>query len=187
MDQHREARDEDLMARIAGGDRLAFDVLAKRHLNRVYAITRCMVKAQADAEDIAQDVFTRLWVYGPRWKEDKAAFTTWLYRIVVNCCHDHMRKNKKHQGGELDENTAGAEPDGEQRYAETERNEKVKAALQALPERQRMAVMLCYFEGMTNPEAAAAMDMHIKALEGLLVRARRAMKGMLEEEMVKYG
>jgi RNA polymerase sigma-70 factor (ECF subfamily) len=48
-------------------------------------------------------------------------------------------------------------------------------------------VTLCYFEGLTNPEAAAAMDMHVKALEGLLVRARKAMKGMLEQDMVKYG
>lgn len=175
------------MSRVAGGDRLAFDALARRHLNRVYAIARCMVKAQADAEDIAQDVFARLWVYGPRWQEDRAAFTTWLYRIVVNCCHDHMRKSKKGQGPEVDENIPSGDPGGEAQMAERQRNEKVRAALRALPERQRIAVTLCYFEGMTNPEAAKAMDMHVKALEGLLVRARRAMKGMLEEEMVKYG
>ena len=187
MDQH-QASDEDLMARVAVGDRLAFDALVKRHLNRVYSIARCMVKAQADAEDVAQDVLTRLWVYGPRWKEDKAAFTTWLYRIVVNCCNDHLRKHKQDRNkAEMPEDLESKEPDSEAAYVTRQQNEKVRAALASLPERQRIAVTLCYFQGLTNVQAAAAMDVHIKALEGLLVRARKSMKEMLEEEKVKYG
>lgn len=182
----QEQKDEELMARVAGGDRLAFDALAKRHLNRVYSIARCMVKAQADAEDVAQEVFTRLWVYGPKWEAGRSAFTTWLYRIVVNCCNDHLRKFKR-DGGEVPEDLPSSDPGGEAIVAQRQQDEKVRAALRALPERQRIAVTLCYFEGLTNPEAAAAMDMNIKALEGLLVRARKAMKGMLEKDMVKYG
>jgi len=169
------------MARIAGGDKLAFDALAKRHLNRVYSIARVMVKKQADAEDVAQDVFTRLWIYGPKWQDGKSAFTTWLYRIVVNCCNDHLRKNRN-TGGEVPKDLASGDPSSEAMLSQRETDQRVRAALAQLPERQRIAVTLCYFQGLTNPEAAAAMDMHIKALEGLLVRARKAMRGMLEEE-----
>lgn len=187
MPQQEAGTDEQLMARIAGGDRHAFDALAKRHLSRVYSIARCMVKRQADAEDVAQEVFTRVWIYGPKWEAGRSAFTTWLYRIVVNCCNDHLRKYGK-DAAEVPEDLPSAEPSGEAVLAQRQQDEKVKRALQALPERQRIAVTLCYFEGLTNPEAAAAMDMHIKALEGLLVRARKSMKGMLEAEgMVKYG
>lgn len=186
MQQQQTATDEELMARVSGGDRHAFDALAKRHLNRVYSIARCMVKRQPDAEDVAQEVFTRLWVYGPRWEAGRSAFTTWLYRIVVNCCNDMLRKQQR-DGGEVPEDLASPEPGGEAQLAQRQQEEKVRAALGALPERQRIAVTLCYFQGLTNPEAAAAMDMHIKALEGLLVRARKAMKGMLEEERARYG
>ncbi len=186
MEQQHQARDEDLMSRVAAGDRAAFDILARRHLNRIYAIARCMVRAQSDAEDVAQEVFTRLWVYGPKWQEGKSAFTTWLYRIVVNCCNDHLRKFRR-DTSEIPEDLASKEPDSEVLLAERQQQAKVRAALNTLPERQRLAVTLCYFEGMTNPEAAEAMDLHIKALEGLLVRARKSMKGMLEEERAKYG
>lgn len=177
----KEPMDEELMGRIAAGDKRAFDLLAKRHLNRVYSIARVMVKRQADAEDVAQDVFTRLWIYGPKWQDGKSAFTTWLYRIVVNCCNDHLRKNKN-TGGEVPEDLASTDPNGEAILSQRQTEVKVRAALQSLPERQRIAVTLTYFQGLTNPEAAAAMDMHIKALEGLLVRARKTMRGMLEEE-----
>jgi len=183
-----QASDEELMTRVAAGDRLAYDALARRHLNRVYAIARGMLKSQTEAEDVAQDAFTRLWVYAPRWEAGKAAFTTWLYRIVVNCCHDHLRKTKQDRTSlEIPEDLAEAGPNGEKVYADRQRDEKVKAALQTLPDRQRTAVLLCYFQGMTNPEAAAAMDMHVKALEGLLVRARKTLRGLLEEERAKYG
>jgi RNA polymerase sigma-70 factor (ECF subfamily) len=174
--------DEELMTMVAGGDRGAFEVLAKRHLGRVYGQARCMVKGKQDAEDVAQDVFTRLWVYGPKWKTGEAAFTTWLHRIVANCCYDFLRKHAVDvKKVEVDDNIASGEKDQESGLAEREKKERVQRALQELPERQRMAVTLCYFQEMTNPEAAKVMDIHIKALEGLLVRARKALRPVLEE------
>lgn len=176
------------MARVATGDRHAFDLLARRHLNRVYSIARGIVKAQNEAEDVAQEVFTRLWIYAPRWQAGKAAFTTWLYRIVVNACHDQLRRTRQDRTSvEVPEDMAGAGPDGEQIFARRQQEDKIRAALESLPERQRMAVLLCYFQGLTNPEAAKAMDMHVKALEGLLVRARKTLRGLLEEERARYG
>ncbi len=186
--QPSSIKDEDLMTRVAAGDRMAFDILAKRHINRIYGIARAMVKGQAQAEDVAQEVFTRLWIYAPRWEEGKAAFTTWLYRIVVNCCHDQLRKTKVDRtASEIPEDMAGEGPNGEALLAERQKNDKVRVALDTLPERQKLAVTLCYFQGLTNPEAAKVMDMHVKALEGLLVRARKTLRGLLEEERARYG
>lgn len=171
------------MMLVATADRRAFDVLVKRHLNRVYSLARCMVSRQADAEDVAQDAFTRIWIYGPKWEPGKAAFTTWLHRIVVNCCYDHLRKRSKEtRHVEVPETLASSDADSEERMQGKQRRAEVRKALQELPERQRMAVTLCYFEGMTNIQAAEVMEIHIKALEGLLVRARKALRPVLQEE-----
>lgn len=176
------ATDEELMTMVAQGDRRAYEVLAKRHLHRVYGQARCMVRGTQDAEDVAQDVFTRLWVYGPKWKTGEAAFTTWLHRIVAYCCYDFLRKHAVDaKKAEIDENVASGEKDQESGLAEREKKERVQRALQDLTEQQRMAVTLCYFQEMTNPEAAKVMDIHVKALEGLLVRARKALRPVLEE------
>ena len=175
--------DEDLMARTARGDRQAFDTLVKRHMQRVYSLSRGMVNRKPDAEDATQDVFTRVWIYAPRWRPGEAAFTTWLHRITMNCCYDLLRKRGSTDAKqtELADDLASGEKDGEAKYAERQENARIRDALQQLPERQRMAVTLCYLQEMTNAEAAQVMEVHIKALEGLLVRARRALRPVLEE------
>ena len=174
--------DEDLMARTAQGDRQAFDILVKRHMQRVFSLARGMVNRKPDAEDVTQDVFTRVWVYAARWRAGEAAFTTWLHRITVNCCYDQLRKRgTENRQTEIPDDLASGEKDGEARYAERQKNAKVRDALQLLPDRQRMAVTLCYLQEMTNAEAASVMEIHIKALEGLLVRARKTLRPVLEE------
>jgi RNA polymerase sigma-70 factor, ECF subfamily len=173
--------DEDLMLRVAQGDQQAFDLLVKRHLSRVYATARGMVYRQTDAEDVAQDVFMRVWMYAKRWRPGEAAVTTWLHRIVVNCCYDHLRKQGKQpfSGAEIETLVDDAK-NAEGKYADEQKKQKIRSALKILPERQRMAVTLCYLQELTNVEAAKAMDTHIKALEGLLVRARKALRPILE-------
>lgn len=178
----RAVTDEDLIARTATGDRLAFDALVRRHMQRVFCLSRGMVNRRQDAEDVTQEVFTRLWVYAPRWRQGEAAFTTWLHRIAVNCCYDHLRRHAADaKRTELQDDVAADEPDTERTLAEKQKNARIRAALQELPERQRMAVTLCYLEEMTNAQAAEVMDVHLKALEGLLVRARRALRPVLSE------
>lgn len=169
------------MARTAAGDRQAFDILVKRHMQRVYAVSYGMLRRKADAEDVTQDVFTRLWVYATRFRAGEAAFTTWLHRIAMNCCYDQLRKHgadaKKE---EISDDLAAQEKDGEAKLAERQKNARIRDALQLLPERQRMAVTLCYLQELSNAEAAGVMEIHIKALEGLLVRARRSLRPVLE-------
>lgn len=180
QDQPEES-DEALMLRIADGDRSAYDQLVRRHLQRVYAVARGMVYRQQDAEDVAQDVFIRIWIYAKRWEPGHAAVTTWLHRIVMNCCFDHLRKQSRQPLGGYDADILPDDAkDMEGQMAAAQQKEKIRRALQDLPERQRMAVSLCYLQEMTNAEAAKVMDVHIKALEGLLVRARKALRPVLE-------
>lgn len=176
----QSASDESLMGRIAAGDAAALRQLVERHLPRAHAIARRVLASEADSQDAVQEAFTKVWVNAASWRPQRAAFTTWLYRVVVNSCLDMARR--KSPAAESDAVLADL-PDGretvEMRLETDEQAARVRAAVQALPERQRMAVTLCYFEAFTNPEAAQIMDMNLKALEGLLVRARRQLRQVL--------
>ena len=80
------------MTRVADGDAAAFRLLVERHLPRGHAIARRVLQTEADAEDALQEAFTKVWVHAPRWRPGRAAFSTWLYRIVVNACLDAARR-----------------------------------------------------------------------------------------------
>lgn len=174
--------DEQLMATIAEGNQRAFATLVDRHLPRAYALARRFFHQQADAEDIAQEAFTRVWTHAAVWQPGRAQFTTWLQRIVVNLCLDAIRRQKHRSEQDIDSlleelldpqaDTAGAV----QRAREAADLQRV---VQRLPEKQRMAVLLCYFDEQTNPQAAALMGIHPKALEGLLGRAREQLRRWL--------
>lgn len=174
--------DEQLMEAVATGDGHAFDALVRRHLPRAYAIARRVLSNQADAEEAAQDAFTKIWVKAADWQPGRAKFTTWLHRIVVNSALDLARKRQP--GFVADAETvlatlADASPSVEARLGQNEEEAQVRTAIAALTPEQRAAITLCYFEHYTNPEAASMMGIHLKALEGLLVRARKKLRETL--------
>lgn len=184
METFHTMSNEQLMARVATGDSAAFNWLVRAHLPRAYSIARRVLNNQADAEEAAQDAFTKIWVHAADWKEGKAKFTTWLYRIVVNAALDMARKKKLPTTN--DETVMAMQADGadsiEERLVVEDDHEALHDALESLTAQQRAAVSLCYFEEMTNPEAAKAMGINIKALEGLLVRARKTLRVVLNAE-----
>ncbi len=172
--------DTALMERSARGDSRAFRLLLNRHLPRARAIAWRTLVSREDAEEALQDAFGKIWMHAARYDPAKAAFTTWFYRIVVNACMDRARRTPPRHAV-LEDTVADGAISAELQLIGDERGTRVRVAVQALPPRQRIAIVLCYFEGMTNPEAAAAMQMHVKALEGLLVRARKTLRSQLEE------
>lgn len=175
---------EQLMARVATGDSAAFNWLVRAHLPRAYSIARRVLNNPADAEEAAQDAFTKLWVHAADWNEGKAKFTTWLYRIVVNAALDIARKKKLPTTSDETIMAMQADDDDsiEDRLMVEDEHEALHDALESLTAQQRAAVSLCYFEEMTNPEAARVMGINVKALEGLLVRARKTLRGVLNVE-----
>lgn len=170
--------DHDLMARAAQGDERAFRVLAERHAGRALGLARRILGNEAMAEDIVQDAFLRVWINAPRWRP-QAQFRTWLYRIVVNLC-----LNAKRRVGDLPlaaaDHVADAAPLADAQLEARERDRRVAAAVEALPERQRAAIMLTYQEGLGNAEVADVLDTSISGVETLLVRARRALRAAFD-------
>ena len=186
--------DDALMRRAGGGDKAAFAVLARRHVARATAIAQRILANRSDAEEIVQETFLRCWQKAPDWlpandrspagagadAAPRAQFATWMYRVLVNLCLDRRRRPQP-VALEAAAEVADGAADGFDAAAAGETGRRVAAALAALPERQRAALALCYFEGMGNIEAAAALEISIGALESLLVRGRRALKESLAD------
>jgi RNA polymerase sigma-70 factor (ECF subfamily) len=184
----QDESDDALMRRAGSGDKTAFALLVRRHLARATALAQRITGNRSDAEEIVQEAFLRCWQKAPEWRpaNDRAAsdggstaqFGTWLYRVLVNLCLDRRRRPQPVEI-EAAEMVADDAADGFDETARGETSRRVQAAMAQLPERQRAALALCYFEGMGNIEAAAMLDISIGALESLLVRARRALRDAL--------
>jgi RNA polymerase sigma-70 factor (ECF subfamily) len=177
-----------LMAAIAAGDQLAFARLVDRHLGKTVGLATRLMNSRSDGEDIAQEAFSRVWSHAARWRPvgsgGNAKFTTWLYRIVVNLAIDRKRRPAMAPMEDVDEPIDEAD-DGFKQIHRRQVSDAVSTAMAKLPERQRIALTLCFFEGMSNIEAGETMSLSVGAVESLLVRARRALRqelaGVYEE------
>lgn len=168
--------DSALMRQVARGDHDAYTTLVDRHLRHAVTLAWRVLFDRGDAEEVAQEAFLRVWQHAARWHPDGAAsFRTWLNRIVVNLCIDRKRRPGM---AALDEQPEPVDPQPGpfEARVNAETSDRVAAALQRLPERQRAAILLCYWEGESNIAAAEALGVTVGALESLLVRARRALR-----------
>jgi len=173
----KDDSDEALMARVARGDRWAYQQLARRHLPAMLGLARRILGNAADAEDVAQEALLRVWTHAPRW-QPLAAFRTWLTRVVVNLCLDRKRRAPwvaLEAAGEIEDPT----PDAGERAEVDERERWLAAAIAELPERQRAAIMLTYGEGMSNAQVADILDTTVSAVETLLVRGKQNLRRAL--------
>lgn len=147
----------------------------------VFRVAYRMLQDRAEAEDVTQETFLRAWKHLPNW-QPKAKFSTWACTVALNLCRDRLRKKKPVLMDELPERIDTAlRP--EEALASQQGLEGIAEKIAALPERQREALTLCALEGMSNIEAAAAMDVGVRALESLLARARRSLRASLGAQM----
>jgi RNA polymerase sigma-70 factor (ECF subfamily) len=172
--------DAALMARVAAGDAAAFRMLVDRHSAMVHALAWRMLGA-ADAEDVVQESFTRLWVNAKGWTPSGGGLGGWLRRVATNLCLDRLRRPRT-VGDALLADHADEAPPADVRFDEARRQTAVADAVRALPDRQRAAIVLTYYEGVPNAEAAAILGLGVKAVESLLVRARQALVATLARQ-----
>jgi len=172
--------DGGLLEAAAAQNRAAFAEIVTRHYQPVYRLVWRMTGGKADCEDITQEAFLRLW-QNPAQVREAAALKGWLMRVASNAVIDRSRKPRH---GDLD-----AEPELKDPLARpdapldrAEAAQMIDARIAALPERQRLALSLVYFEGLTNIEAASAMESTVEAVESLLARARRSLKESLSPQ-----
>ena len=168
----------ELVQLAQSGDSAAFAQLVIRYRARIVALALHISGSPSEAEDIAQDAFTKLWTNAPNWRPPEqggAKFTTWFHRVVVNLCIDYKRKQRTTNLDNI------AEPEDEKKNSiqileQKDQSNQIKTIINKLPERQKTALILCYYEEHSNKEAAEIMGVGIKALESLLVRAKRRLR-----------
>jgi RNA polymerase sigma-70 factor (ECF subfamily) len=174
-----ESDDAALAARVAAGDRAAYRTLVRRHAGGIHRYATRLVRDPADAEDVTQETFLRLWTKA-RDYDPVARLTTWLYRIAHNLAVDRLRARGRLQA--LDNPDVEPAPES-QRQTELleskQRAEALAAALDALPPRQASALALVHLQGMSGAEAAEVLGLSAEALESLLSRGRRGLKARL--------
>lgn len=173
--------DEELVRRVGAGDKRAASELVRRHLPRMVGLARRMLGDPAEAEDVAQEVFLRVWKHAAAWKPGQAKFETWMHRVAMNLCLDRLRRRGR-QGGEVSPETPDLRASATRALDDRQRRDRVREALQALPERQRAAMVLCYYQERSNIEAAEILGVSVDALESLLSRGRRTLKSLLSSE-----
>ena len=174
-------QDSQLMLAVAQGDQAAFTEIVTRHLTPVVHFAWRYMGRRSDAEDVAQEAFLRLWKHAPNWEDQGFSVRSWIYRIAYNLCIDELRKRKPVTPVEDEVSLASAEQPDEDLYRD-QRQQQVAAALNELPERQRTALVLCVYQGLSNKDAATVMEISIEALESLLSRARRMLRNKMTEE-----
>ena len=182
-----DASDVSLMAKVAQGDHAAFEELVTRHQYAVVGTVAKMLGNPSEAEDIAQQVFLRLWKSASRYKPT-AKFTTYLFTITRNLVFNETRRKSRRGEQSLDEQTE----DWHQQFQEEGHNRPDEQVLQAelqgavdqairgLPDKQRMAVVLRRYEKMPYEEIASVLGISVSAVKSQLFRARTSLRESLE-------
>ena len=169
--------DADLLAASARRDQRAFALLIERHFALVYRVVWRQMNGHADAEDVAQEAFLRLW-RDPGQVREAGALKGWLLRVASNLVMDRFRKAPAEMLGDDDVFVDGRD-NAEEALERREAAAVIDAAIAQLPERQRLALTLVHFEHLSQAAAAAILEVSIEALESLLARARRTLKERL--------
>jgi len=186
-----ESSDAAIMLRVAAGDEAGFNYLAEKYHRPIIHFLFRMVRNQAVAEELAQEVFLRVYRSRESYRAE-AKFTTWLYRIATNLAVNHARDTRHERAAQnvyLDapDDETGATPDVaddqpsvEQRLMRDERMAAIRAQVMALPERQRMAVLMHKYQGMDYRQIGEVLKLSESATKSLLFRAYQTLRDKLK-------
>lgn len=181
--------DAEVMLRVKAGDDAAFNHLVEKFRRQLVGFLYRMARNHAVAEELAQEVFLRVYRSRGTYKAS-AKFTTWMYRIAVNLAVNHARDTRGQRGEiSLDEPTEGgaafevadAGLTAEQELLQRERRRAIRSRVEALPERQRLAVLMHKYQGLDYREIAKVLKLSESATKSLLFRAYETLRESLKE------
>ena len=177
------------MERVKKGDTTAFQLLVETHQRRVISTVARMLGSESDAEDIAQQVFIRVWKSAARY-EATAKFTTWLFTITRNLVCNELRRRKRHPSRSLEaaieESEGGFQPRDihnktpDTSLQDSELQAAIQKAIDQLPEIQRMAVLMRRYEEFSYEEIAEVLELTVPAVKSVLFRARTDLRVHLQ-------
>ena len=178
--------DADLIFGLKAGDERALAGLMDRHMSTIHKMAFYMLGDQMSAEDVTQTVFLKTWERAKDWEPGQAKILTWMRRVTRNACLDLLKKKKPIYTDTVPDMEDSANSPFES-LSQSEQSSRVGAALATLPENQRAAMTLSYYQGVSQREGASVMEISESAYESLLVRARKALKIILADEKMVEG
>jgi RNA polymerase sigma-70 factor (ECF subfamily) len=170
----KDATDEQLMQAVAGGDLDAFNELILRYQSLAWKAAYRFLGDPTEAEDVAQETFLKILQAAPRYRPT-AAFRTYVYSVLHHLCIDRSRKKRPASIGETPE-IADSSPDPAQSAIAKERQAQIRKALDTLPAKQKAAIILRHYQGLSYAEIAQVLETSPKAVEGLIGRARATLQ-----------
>jgi RNA polymerase sigma-70 factor (ECF subfamily) len=175
--------DEELVAAFQGGDVAAFDVLVRRWERKIQGAIYRMLRSEEEARDLCQETFLKAF-RGLGTFRGQAKFSSWLYQIALNLCRDRIRRKKGKTWVSLDEiaevEAAPRTPNVLDLVEADDLARRVAAAVAALPEEQREAVILKEYQGMTFPEIAEVLSVPVSTIKTRLYRGLSQLRRQLE-------
>src|SRR5438034_1333380 len=183
-----DAEDVRLMRLVSGGDTGAFEQLIERHQSLVAGTVARMLGSNSDVEDIAQQVFIRVWKSARRYVP-RAKFTTWLLKITRNLVFNELRRSKRRAQVPLQPEPGAENPPlkddlnlaPDVSLLETELQQTIEEAILQLPETQRMALVLRRYEQLIYEQIAEVLDLSVPAVKSVLFRARSELRSKLSK------
>ncbi len=168
----RADRDIELIDQYLEGDVAAFSELVAAHEDRVFAICLRMLRSREAALDATQDTFLTVFRKADRYKA-QAAFSTWLYRVTVNTCYDHLRREKRKRADQLPDSYDPVDVQATDPFNAVEVRPDIEEALAALSVEFRSAVVLVDLQGMSLEQASDTLEVPTGTIKSRLFRARR--------------
>jgi len=177
--------DNQLIDATLEGNTAAFEILVKRHQRQMYALALKMVRNHEDASDIAQDVFLKAYEALGSFQK-KSSFHTWLYRITVNFCINHLRRDKAQYHVELENYHAVEAPEALKSLDTMEVQGELSKAIQKLPEKQQKTVFLRIYQGLPYKEIAKIFGCSVGTVKANYFHAVKNLKRSMKSTIIAH-
>jgi len=175
--------DAEIVERVRAGETALFEILMRRHNQRIYRAARAVIKDEADTEDVMQQAYINAFTHLSQF-QDRSQFSTWLTRITVHEALARRRKRKPEETPEdVMETLTSPQPDPERQAYAAELRRVLEAAVDSLPETYRLVFMLRDIEGLSTSETAAGLELGDEAVKTRLHRARAMVRSAITERI----
>ena len=162
----------ELLTRVVSGDRAAFDAVMRAHEDRVFSVCLRILGDRERALDATQDTFLSVFRKAAQF-QGRSALGTWIYRIAVNTCYDHIRRAQRRPTQPIPDHVDPSDPSAEAAVESAALRPEIQSALALIPADFRDAVVLSDLEGLTMPEAAEVLGVPIGTVKSRVFRGRR--------------
>ncbi len=171
--------DFEVIRRVLGGETAAFELLVQRYQHTIFRLARRMTRNAEDARDLAQDAFVQAYRSLATFRS-QSSFSTWLYRIAVNLCLNHLEASRREGAGEAEADPPDVREDALAALLTTERDRALAAAIEELPPRQRLTLTLRAYQGLSHREIADVLECAEGTAKANYFHAIRALQRTLD-------